>query len=58
MIIILNKDYNLQRMQSACQFFVGKHDFRNFCQLDDNKHRLETPYVREIFAADIAEITR
>lgn len=43
-------------MQQACRAFLGAHDFRNFCRIDDNKARLETSYTREIFKMEIAAI--
>jgi tRNA pseudouridine38/39 synthase len=27
-------ELNIERMQEACKFFVGTHDFRNFCKLN------------------------
>lgn len=43
-------------MRSASQYLVGSHDFRNFCRIDNNKARLETTYVRNIFDVSIDEM--
>jgi tRNA pseudouridine38/39 synthase len=46
----------LEKMREACQFLVGTHDFRNFCQIDNSKCRLDTSYTRQIFSAEINEL--
>ncbi|KAI6198597.1 PseudoU-synth-1 domain-containing protein [Aphelenchoides besseyi] len=48
----------LQLMRDAAKRLVGSHDFRNFCQIDNSKCRLNTTYVREIFSVQIEEIDR
>ncbi|KAL3994098.1 tRNA pseudouridine(38-40) synthase [Acanthocheilonema viteae] len=47
---------NVEAMRQACQFLVGKHDFRNFCRIDMNKERVEMNYIRTITYADISFI--
>ena len=43
---------NIPAMQEAAAYFIGLHDFRNFCKLDPSKQL--TNYRRRIFHADIA----
>uniref|UniRef100_A0A1I7S3X8 tRNA pseudouridine synthase n=1 Tax=Bursaphelenchus xylophilus TaxID=6326 RepID=A0A1I7S3X8_BURXY len=48
--------FDIEKMKIAASYLVGSHDFRNFCRIDNNKARLETSYVREIFEMDIKAI--
>ncbi|KAI6212322.1 hypothetical protein M3Y94_00007300 [Aphelenchoides besseyi] len=47
---------DLQLMRDAAERLVGSHDFRNFCQIDNSKCRLNTTYVREIFSVRVEQI--
>ncbi|ORX60678.1 tRNA pseudouridine synthase [Hesseltinella vesiculosa] len=42
---------DVQRMREAARYFVGSHDFRNFCKLDPAKNI--TNYHRTMMACDI-----
>jgi tRNA U38,U39,U40 pseudouridine synthase TruA len=44
-------------MQKACNYLIGLHDFRNFCQIDCSEDRINTTYERTIFSADINVLT-
>jgi tRNA U38,U39,U40 pseudouridine synthase TruA len=46
----LKKNLNIQAMQLAAQFFVGKKNFQNFCKMDIVN---VLNYEREIFSAEI-----
>ena len=45
---------DIEAMRDAAHEFVGLHDFRNFCKIDDSK-QMENFY-RRIFHADIEEL--
>jgi tRNA pseudouridine38/39 synthase len=45
---------NIEAMREAASYFVGNHDFRNFCKVDASKQI--TNFEREIFKADIEEV--
>ncbi len=45
------QDLDLDIMRKAAKYFVGDHDFRNFCKLDGSK-QLEN-FTRTIISADI-----
>lgn len=47
----VKKDLNLLKMERACHFLVGSHDFRNICKLDIAN---VTNFVREIYYANIS----
>jgi tRNA pseudouridine38/39 synthase len=47
---------NIDNMQGALNLLIGSHNFRNFCRIDMNKSRIDTPYVREIFEATISPL--
>ncbi|KMQ48162.1 tRNA pseudouridine synthase [Trichophyton rubrum] len=42
---------DIEAMRKAAQYFVGSHDFRNFCKVDTSKQI--TNFVRRILRADI-----
>jgi tRNA pseudouridine(38-40) synthase len=46
----VKKDMNIVAMQKAASYFLGEHDFRNFCKLDIAN---VTNFRREIFSAEI-----
>ncbi|CAH0493462.1 unnamed protein product [Peronospora farinosa] len=37
----VRRDLNIEKMRTAAQYLVGKHDFRNFCRIDPNCHVYE-----------------
>ncbi|POM73185.1 tRNA pseudouridine(38-40) synthase [Phytophthora palmivora] len=37
----VRRDLDIEKMRTAAQFLVGKHDFRNFCRIDPNCHVYE-----------------
>ena len=45
---------DIEAMRKAAKFFVGKHDFRNFCRIDGSRQIIE--YKRELFNASIDEV--
>ncbi|ROS01788.1 tRNA pseudouridine38-40 synthase [Sinobacterium caligoides] len=47
--MISGEPEEIQLLRDACQLFVGRHDFYNFCQRDKSL----SSYVREIFYCDI-----
>ncbi|EFQ98287.1 tRNA pseudouridine synthase 3 [Nannizzia gypsea CBS 118893] len=42
---------DIEAMREAAQYFVGSHDFRNFCKVDTSKQI--TNFVRRILRADL-----
>ena len=45
----VNAINNLERMHENASLFIGKHDFRPFCKISENK----TNYIREILDAKV-----
>ncbi|KAG2790745.1 hypothetical protein PC129_g6990 [Phytophthora cactorum] len=37
----VRRDLDIEKMRTAAQYLVGKHDFRNFCRIDPNCHVFE-----------------
>ncbi|GMG17887.1 unnamed protein product [Phytophthora fragariaefolia] len=37
----VRRDLDIEKMRTAAQYLVGKHDFRNFCRIDPNCHVYE-----------------
>ncbi|CAD5220064.1 unnamed protein product [Bursaphelenchus okinawaensis] len=54
--IFPKNNFDIEKMREASKLLVGSHDFRNFCRIDNNKARLETTYVREIFDIQLDEL--
>lgn len=49
-----SEDLDLQQMQKACKFFVGEHDFKNFCKFKDEYKKSGT--VKTIFTCEIESL--
>ncbi|GMR35568.1 hypothetical protein PMAYCL1PPCAC_05763, partial [Pristionchus mayeri] len=49
-------NYDLQKLRAAASLLEGRHDFRNFCQIDMNAARVEMSYEREIVQVTVEEI--
>lgn len=47
----MRRDLDIEKMRTAAQFLVGKHDFRNFCRIDPNCH----VYERNVRSFEIVE---
>ncbi|KAG7400878.1 tRNA pseudouridine synthase 3 [Phytophthora boehmeriae] len=47
----VRRDLDIDKMRTAAQFLVGKHDFRNFCRIDPNCH----VYERNVGSFEIVE---
>ncbi|CAI4221982.1 unnamed protein product [Auanema sp. JU1783] len=47
---------NIEKMRDAASRLVGKHDFRNFSQIDMNEARVVMSYVREIFEVTVDDL--
>ncbi|CAH0475897.1 unnamed protein product [Peronospora belbahrii] len=45
------RDLDIEKMRTAAQYLVGKHDFRNFCRIDPNCH----VYERNVSSFKIVE---
>lgn len=45
---------DIEKMKEAAQYYVGLHDFRNFCKIDPSKQI--TNFERRIFKAEIEEV--
>ncbi|VEU22933.1 DEKNAAC104218 [Brettanomyces naardenensis] len=45
---------DIERMREAAEYFVGQHDFRNFCKVDGSKQL--TSFTREVFSVSIHEL--
>ncbi|KAI6170801.1 PseudoU-synth-1 domain-containing protein [Aphelenchoides bicaudatus] len=50
-------NFDIQQMRQACNLLVGLHDFRNICQIDCSDDRLNTTYERQIFLAEINQMS-
>ncbi|GMS82783.1 hypothetical protein PENTCL1PPCAC_4958, partial [Pristionchus entomophagus] len=48
--------YDLEKLRAAAKLLEGRHDFRNFCQIDMNAARVEMSYEREILSVTVDEI--
>ncbi|KAI9259642.1 pseudouridine synthase [Phascolomyces articulosus] len=48
-------DLDLDAMRKGADYFLGQHDFRNFCKLDPSKNI--TNYERRVVSLDIQPIT-
>ncbi|KAF8362330.1 tag-124, partial [Pristionchus pacificus] len=48
--------YDLEKLRAAAKLLEGRHDFRNFCQIDMNVARVEMSYVREIVDVRVEEV--
>ncbi|KAI9493376.1 pseudouridine synthase [Zychaea mexicana] len=48
-------DLDLEAMQKGARYFLGQHDFRNFCKLDPSKNI--TNYERRVVSLDINRVT-
>uniref|UniRef100_A0A915EJL0 Pseudouridine synthase I TruA alpha/beta domain-containing protein n=1 Tax=Ditylenchus dipsaci TaxID=166011 RepID=A0A915EJL0_9BILA len=57
-----HRDFNarthtdLALMNDGCSRLVGSHDFRNFCQIDKNRDRVQMCYLRRILEAKVEEV--
>ncbi len=49
--IFNSEGLDIDRMKTAAEFFVGQHDFRNFCKIDGSK-QLKS-FTREVYSAGI-----
>lgn len=47
----VNDNINIEKMQEACKFLIGKHDFTSFVARKSGK----TDFVREIYSAEIVD---
>ncbi|KUF98637.1 hypothetical protein AM588_10009399 [Phytophthora nicotianae] len=47
----VRRDLDIEKMRTAAQYLVGKHDFRNFCRIDPNCH----VYERNVRSFEIVE---
>ncbi|RLN51298.1 hypothetical protein BBJ29_003064 [Phytophthora kernoviae] len=47
----VRRDLDIEKMRTAAQFLIGKHDFRNFCRIDPNCHM----YERNVGSFEIVE---
>ncbi|QPG74404.1 hypothetical protein FOA43_001732 [Brettanomyces nanus] len=45
---------DIDKMKHAAQFFMGQHDFRNFCKIDGSKQLVN--FTREVFNVSIHEL--
>lgn len=50
----IKKDLNIKIMEEASKYFIGKHDFRNFCKMD--MRNIIVNYQREIIDISILPI--
>ncbi len=50
-MVNVTEDLKWEKMNEACNSFVGKHDFKGFCKPSENK----TDYVREVLSSGICK---
>lgn len=51
-VLQLNRELNVEKMKEASKFFLGEHDFKNFCASEEEKVK---DYIRIIETIDIVE---